>query len=205
MPQSGGSEAKCNSRNTAVRFNVALTCHAPQCDPSSYPYSPGHWAGSRLVRSPDGCCPRFEEPQTWDSFSFGVTANAIAEGNYIQGGNGGSGCGLIMVRLDLRCVSSTASDTVCRSARRLILGTCHSSTIRWITRARAESRWPAPHRRHAFCTTLCSTTTPGRTEAAARDAWASARRRMRLPMPPQLRPVRRPVPGARTRPSTCAE
>ena len=25
MPQSGGSEAKCNSRNTAVRFNVALT------------------------------------------------------------------------------------------------------------------------------------------------------------------------------------
>lgn len=95
-PESGGSEANCNSRDTIVRDNVALTCHAPQCDPSSYPYSPGHWAGSRLVHSPNGCCPQFEEPQTWDSFSFGVTANAIAERNYIQGGNGGSGCGLIM-------------------------------------------------------------------------------------------------------------
>ena len=37
----------------------------------------------------------FEAPQTWDAISFGLTVDALSEGNLVMGGDSGSGCGMI--------------------------------------------------------------------------------------------------------------
>jgi hypothetical protein len=101
----GGNEHVCNSRNTRVTHNVALTCTLPICDPKTFPYSPGHWEGSRLldetvgfgaaIASVNYTVKAFEAPQTWDAISFGLTVDALSEGNLVMGGDSGSGCGMI--------------------------------------------------------------------------------------------------------------
>ena len=101
MKSKGGGADSCNSRDTRIRFNVALTCTLPVCDPQSFPYSPGTWRGSRIVNRTEAyggknyTVQSFEAPQTWDAVSFGLTTNALSEGNLVMGGDSGSGCGMI--------------------------------------------------------------------------------------------------------------
>ena len=101
MKSKGGGADSCNSRDTRIRFNVALTCTLPVCDPHSFPYSPGTWRGSRIVNRTEAyggknyTVQSFEAPQTWDAVSFGLTTNALSEGNLVMGGDSGSGCGMI--------------------------------------------------------------------------------------------------------------
>ena len=111
MAESGGGAEQCTSRDTTVSRNIALTCTLPICDPSSYPYSPGSWRGSRIIQRTVRYGPKksknaslfmnftnvsmFEAPQTWDGISFGLTTNGLAEGNLVMGGDSPSGCGMI--------------------------------------------------------------------------------------------------------------